>query len=76
MIWHVFQIIIGIALVHFATDMFIYYFGWIDYDEEKEKKRKEILDECGIIILLCGIVMDIGGLVILYFGLSVLMYSG
>jgi len=75
-IWHVIQIIIGITMVHFATDIFIYYFGWIDYNEERERKRRKILDEYGIIVLLCGILMSIGGMVILYFNLLVLMYGG
>ena len=63
-------------MVHFATDIFIYYFGWIDYNEERERKRRKILDEYGIIVLLCGILMSIGGMVILYFNLLVLMYGG
>lgn len=75
MIWHVIQIIISITMVHFATDIFIFYFGWIDYNEEKERKRRKILDEYGIIVLLCGILMSIGGMVILYFNLPVLMYG-
>jgi len=76
MIWYIIQTIIGMTLVKFAADAYIYYFGWIDYNEEKEKKRKKILDEYGIIILLCGILMSMAGMVVLFFSLPILMYGG
>lgn len=75
MIWYIINTIIGITALYFSIDVYIYYFGWIEYDEAKEKKRRKTLDEYGINILLCGIVMDVGGLVILYFNLPVLMYG-
>lgn len=53
--------------------MYMYCFGLLKYDDEKEKRREDVIAKHGVILLICAILTSIFGIVLLYMHLPLLM---
>lgn len=73
MVWSIIEITIALIAISCSTYTYIYYFGLVTYDDERERRRKEVIAKHGVIILLCAIIANISGLVLLYLYLPILM---
>ncbi len=73
MIWSFIQVFIAMIGIYYCSGAFVYYFGWKKYDDEREERRKRIVGEYGVIILISAIIIDIAALILLYFQLPILM---
>jgi len=73
MIWSIIQIVIALIGIYCSSCAYVYYFGLIEYNEEKEKRRRHIIAKHGKIILFFAILANLAGLVLLYLHLPVLM---
>lgn len=73
MVWNIIQIIIGLMGINISIYMYMYCFGLLKYDDEKEKRRKDVIAKHSVILLTCAILTSIFGIVLLYMHLPLLM---
>lgn len=73
MVWSIIQINIALVGILISIYMYLYCFGLVKYDDEKERRRKDVIAKHGVIMLLCAILTTISGVVLLYIHLSILM---